>query len=192
VNKPTTDDDGEIHPNALVTVNLYVPGSSPDIVVLDPVPAVIVPPGVFINVHVPVAGRPLRTTLPVATFNDGCVMAPITGAVGVVGWALITALPDADEVHPEVLVTLKVYMPAETPEIVVFAPVPVLVVLPGVLVNVQVPVAGSPFKTTLPVATLQVGSVIDPSAGAAGVEGCALMTILADVVEIHAEAFVTV
>jgi hypothetical protein len=83
-------------------------------------------------------------------------------------------------------------MPAETPEIVVFAPVPVLVVLPGVLVNVQVPVAGSPFKTTLPVATLQVGSVIDPTAGAAGVEGCALMTILADVVEIHAEAFVTV
>jgi hypothetical protein len=38
----------------------------------------------------------------------------------------------------------------------VLVPVPVFVP-PGVLVNVQVPVAGKPFRTTLPVATVQVG-----------------------------------
>ena len=40
---------------------------------------------------------------------------------------------------------------------VVVVPVPVVVVPPGVLVNVQVPVGGKPFKTTDPVATTQVG-----------------------------------
>ena len=47
-------------------------------------------------------------------------------------------------------------MPAASPDIVVLAPVPV-VVPTGVLVNVQIPVAGKPFTTTLPVATVQVG-----------------------------------
>ena len=40
---------------------------------------------------------------------------------------------------------------------VVLVPDPVVVVPPGVLVKVQVPVAGNPFSTTLPVATEQVG-----------------------------------
>ena len=40
---------------------------------------------------------------------------------------------------------------------VALVPDPVVVVLPGVLVKVHVPVAGNPFSTTLPVATLQVG-----------------------------------
>ena len=83
-------------------------------------------------------------------------------------------------------------MPAGIPEIVVLVPVPVLVVPPGVLVNVQLPVAGSPFKTALPVATAQVGSVIVPTVGDVGVGGWALMTILADAVEVHPEALVTV
>ena len=48
-------------------------------------------------------------------------------------------------------------MPAANPVIVVLFPVPVVVILPGVLVNVHVPVAGKPFKTTLPVATMHVG-----------------------------------
>ena len=39
----------------------------------------------------------------------------------------------------------------------VLTPVPNVVVPPGVLVNVQVPVAGKPFKVTLPVANAQVG-----------------------------------
>ena len=40
---------------------------------------------------------------------------------------------------------------------VVLFPVPVVVVLPGVLVNVQVPEDGKPFKTTLPVDVKHVG-----------------------------------
>ena len=46
---------------------------------------------------------------------------------------------------------------------------PVVVTPPGVLVNVQVPVAGNPFKTTLPVDTEHVGWVIVPTVGAVGV-----------------------
>lgn len=119
-------------------------------------------------------------------------MVPITGGAGVGGCALITALPDAEDVHPEALVTVKVNVPAGIPDIVVLVPVPVFVVPPGVLVTVQEPVAGSPFKTALPVARVQVGSVIVPTVGAVGVDGCELMTILADATEIHPEALVTV
>ena len=52
---------------------------------------------------------------------------------------------------------------------VVLVPEPVVVVPPGDLVKVQVPVAGKLFKTTLPVATLQVGWVTVPTTGAVGV-----------------------
>jgi hypothetical protein len=54
---------------------------------------------------------------------------------------------------------------------VVLVPVPVVVVPPGVRVKVQLPVAGKPFKITLPVATEQVGWVIVPTVGAVGVAG---------------------
>jgi hypothetical protein len=83
-------------------------------------------------------------------------------------------------------------VPAGIPEIVVLVPVPVLVVPSGVLLNVHLSVAGNPFKTALPVATAQVGSVIVPTVGDVGVGGWALMTILADAVEVHPEALVTV
>ena len=69
----------------------------------------------------------------------------------------MTTLPDAEEIHPKSLVTVKVYVPAASPDIVVLVPVPAVVVPPGDLVKVQVPEAGKPFKTTLPVATVQVG-----------------------------------
>ena len=39
------------------------------------------------------------------------------------------------------------------------------------VVTVQVPVAGSPDKATLPVAKAQVGCVITPTIGAVGVTG---------------------
>jgi len=54
---------------------------------------------------------------------------------------------------------------------VVLTPVPLVVAPPGLLVRVQLPEAGSPFNTTLPVATLQLGWVIVPTAGMAGVRG---------------------
>ena len=70
--------------------------------VLVPVPETF--PG-FI-VHVPVAGNPLNTTLPVETKQVGCVIVPTVGAVGVAGWTLITTLAEACEIHPEALVTV--------------------------------------------------------------------------------------
>jgi hypothetical protein len=49
--------------------------------VLVPVPETF--PG--FNVHVPAAGKPLNTTLPVPTLQVGCVIVPTVGAVGVAG-----------------------------------------------------------------------------------------------------------
>jgi hypothetical protein len=129
----------------------------PVTLVLVPVPVVVVPPGDLVKVQVPVAGKPFKTTLPVSSFNGGWVMVPIVGAVGVGGCGLMTTFPDAIEIHPETLVTMKVYDPVASPLIVVLVPVPVVVVLPGDLVKVQVPEAGNPLKATLPVATVQVG-----------------------------------
>lgn len=62
-------------------------------------------------------------------------------------------------------------------------------IAPGLIV--QLP-EGRSFKTTLPVATLQVGCVIVPTVGAVGVEGCEFITILAEAAEVHPEEFVTV
>jgi hypothetical protein len=55
-------DDIEVDPDALVTVKIYAPGTSADIVAITPVPA-IAPR--FI-VQVPAVGRPLNTTLPLS------------------------------------------------------------------------------------------------------------------------------
>ena len=60
-------------------------------------------------VQVPEAGKPLRSTLPVATAQVGWVRVPVNGAEGAMGWALITTLADAGEVQPDkVGVTVKV------------------------------------------------------------------------------------
>jgi hypothetical protein len=60
----TTPADGlDTHP-AEATVKVYVPGARPEMVVLVPVPVVITPPGVRVNVHVPVPGKPVSITLP--------------------------------------------------------------------------------------------------------------------------------
>ena len=59
--------------------------ASPDIVVLVPVPVVVFPPGLRVNVQVPEEGNPLSTTLPVATLQVGCVMLSTIGTVGVAG-----------------------------------------------------------------------------------------------------------
>ena len=56
-------------------------------------------------VQVPEAGKPLKTTLPVATVQVGWVIIPIVGAVWV-GCALMTTLPDTGEVQPDVFVTV--------------------------------------------------------------------------------------
>ena len=75
---------------------------------------------------------------------------------------------------------------------VVLVPVPVEVDPPGVLVKVQVPVAGKLFKTTLPIDTVHVGCVIAPTVGGEGEAGTELITILDDDGEIHPDPSVTV
>ena len=133
------------------------------------------------------AGNPPKTTLPVATVQVGWVIVPTTGADGVTGCGLITAFWDAAETHPAALVTVKEYVPADRPVTVYELPDPVM--FPGLIV--QVP-AGNPFRTTLPVATVQVGCVIVPMTGADGVTGCGLITAFCDAGETHPEALVTV
>jgi hypothetical protein len=80
---------------------------------------------------------------------------------------MITAFPEGGDVHPDALVTVKVYVvPAVRPEIDPVVPVPVAVKPPGVEVIVQVPEAGKPVKATVAVARTQVGGVIVPIIGA--------------------------
>ena len=84
---------------------------------------------------------------------------------------MITTFPDFTDVHPNELVTVKVYVvEADKPEKVpvVVGPVPVIVEPPGVAVTVQSPAAGNPLKVTLPVDNKQVGWVIVPVTGAVG------------------------
>ena len=82
-------------------------------------------------------------------------------------------------------------VPAVSPVMVLLVPLPDVVILPGVLVSIHVPVAGNPFKRTLPVVMVPVGCVIVPTLGAVGAEGWGLITILADNAEIHPVSLVT-
>ena len=141
-------------------------------------------PGLMIQVP---AGKPDNTTLPVATEHVGCVMAPATGAAGVTGCAFITIFAEAAEIQAVAFVMVYVYVPVAKPDIVVLAPLPEIA--PGLIV--QVP-AGKPVNTTLPVAVVQVGCVMVPIAGTAGVKGCALIKILLDAGEVHPATLVTV
>jgi hypothetical protein len=70
---------------------------------------------------------------------------------------LITTFPDEPDTHPSAFVTLKEYVPGFNPEIVIEEPTPVVVTLSGERSSVHVPPEGKPFKTTLPVASVQVG-----------------------------------
>ena len=83
-----------------------MPGASPEIVVLVPVPVVVIPPGVRVNVQVPGVGKPFSTTLPVAREHVGWVIVPTEGAEGTAGGVFITIFPDGEEVHPASLVTV--------------------------------------------------------------------------------------
>jgi hypothetical protein len=73
-------------------------------VLLVPVPEIL--PGLI--VHVPVAGKPVKGTLPVDVVQVGCVGVPATGAVGTIGEGLMVTLPEDAEVQFEALVTVKV------------------------------------------------------------------------------------
>jgi hypothetical protein len=79
-------------------------------------------------------------------------------------------------------------VPGLSPETVLFVPDPVIA--PGSIV--QVPLAGRPDNTTLPVGRAQVGWVLAPTVGAAGAAGTAFIITLFDEVEVHPALFVTV
>ena len=101
---------GEVHPDALVTVKLYVPVASPVIVVLAVLPAT--DPGLIVQLP---AGSPLRTTLPVDTAHVGWVTVPTTGAEGEDGEALTDAVAGAEiQVLSVVLLTRIACDPADT------------------------------------------------------------------------------
>jgi hypothetical protein len=81
----TDADSAEVQPDEFVTVKVKTPPGRFAIVFVVPEPAVVTAPGKRVIVHVPVAGNPLRTTLPVGTAKVGCVIVPIAGATGVSG-----------------------------------------------------------------------------------------------------------
>ena len=85
-----------------------MPEDNPDTVVAAPVPVLVTEPGLRVSVHVPLEGKPLNATLPVANTHVGCVSVPTTGALGVDGAELITTFPLANEVQPASLVTVNV------------------------------------------------------------------------------------
>ena len=176
------EDGTEEHPAAFVTVKVYEPAGIPTMVAEVPVPEATTPPGVLVRIHVPVAGKPFKTTLPVDTAQVGCVINPTVGAPGKPAIVFITILADEADVHPEEFVTVKVYVPGISPVTVVLVPVPEVVIPPGFLVNVQVPVAGRPLKTTLPVGAVHAGCVIVPGMGAEGIEPTVAVT--GDLVEV--------
>lgn len=140
------------------------------------VPVPVIAPGLM--VQVPVAGRPVNTTVPVGVAHaEGCVIVPTLGAVGAVGGALINTSADGSDIHPASVVMLKLYVPGIRFEMVVVVPVPDIA--PGLIVHV--PVEGSPFNTTLPVAAEhEAGCVIVPTIGAVGAGGAGLIIISAD------------
>ena len=114
------------------------------------------PPGDAVIVQLP-AGSPDKSTLPVGVIQDGCVIPPTIGALGAVGIAFKTAFNVAVEVQPELLVTVKLYVPEATnPVTVVVMPEPETLPL-GEILTVQLPLAGNPDKSTLPVFDKQLG-----------------------------------
>ena len=78
-----------------------MPAARPKRVVVVPDPGRI--PG--LRVQFP-EGKPFKITLPVATEQEGWVMAPTAGGVGTPGVAFMITLAEAGEVHPAALVTV--------------------------------------------------------------------------------------
>ena len=144
------------------------------------------------RVHEPVAGNPVSRTLPVVTLHEGWVIVPGTGGVGSSGPALMTTPAEGPEMHPDTLVTVKVYVPAGMLVIVVLVPVPVVVIPPGDRVTVHVPIEGNPLKRTLPPGELHDGWVIVPLTGGDGTTGGTFITALGEAAEVQPEALVTV
>lgn len=127
----TSADTADVQPPAFVTVKLYDPGLRPSTVKVVPDALAVILPGKRVRVHVPSAGSPDITTLPVGLSHVGWVMVPGTGGVGVSGCGLIITSCEGSEVHSLVPLTENVYVPGCMPVIVVLTPDPVYVAPSG-------------------------------------------------------------
>lgn len=78
-----------------------------------PVPVVVIPPGLFVKIHVPDDGKSVNTTLPVASLHVGWVIESIVGAAGAPG-ATLTVNAMAADVQPLTVVVIS-YSPAVNP-----------------------------------------------------------------------------
>ena len=87
---------GELHPSSLTTTKLYVPGSSPCIIVLETVPVLAAPPGFLKRVHIPFVGNPSMITSPVGEEQVGWIMAAKTGANGLLVTVTVTGVLGVD------------------------------------------------------------------------------------------------
>ena len=108
-------------------------------------------------------------TDPVGVKQEGCVIAPIAGAVGFDGIEFICALTDGTDKQPPEFVTMKEQLVAGfKPLKLVLVPFPVIVAPPGKAVTVQSPAEGRPDNWTEAVGVEHVGCVISPNVGAEG------------------------
>lgn len=80
---------------------------------------------------------------------------------------------------------------AVSPVIVILVPVPVVLIFPGFLFSVHVPVEGKPLSVTLPVSTVHEGWMIISATGAEGVIGLALITTLTEAADTQPDTFET-
>ena len=81
---------------------------------------------------------------------------------------MIITCADSAEIHAAALATVKVYVPAGRSVTVVVTVVPLVTTLSGRRVSVQVPVAGKPFRTTVPFVPVHVTLVFGPIEGGEG------------------------
>jgi hypothetical protein len=108
-------DDADVQPSALVTMNVKVPATSPETVVVAPFPLLLIAPGLRTRVHVPGVGNPLRATLPVPTVHVRFVMVPIAGAEGVAFTVNIKVPIAAEQGEPKGLFVVIVMITALPP-----------------------------------------------------------------------------
>ena len=90
-------------------------------------------------VQLPCESNPVSNMLPVATVQEGGVKVPATGGEGVTGCGWMITFEEGWELQPLAFVTVKVYVFAARPVIVVVGPSPLFVIPPGETVTVHEP-----------------------------------------------------
>jgi hypothetical protein len=104
----TCADSTEMHPASLATVNVYVPWGRFVIVVLLLVPFVTTLSGRRVRVHVPVDGKPFKTTLPVNKVQVMLLIGPMDGAEGMAFTTSVYVATAAEQGAPRGLSVVNV------------------------------------------------------------------------------------